>query len=106
MRFLWATVALAGCGGGGEKECEEHEFLVSVTGPEGETVTDAIVEVDNTACTANGDGTYVCKAPAGADEYHLAAIHPAYNAAAATVPAPEECEPTDVALALGVMMGA
>jgi len=103
----FVVIALVGCSGGGdEEECENLEFLVSVTGPEGETVTDASVEIDNTACTANGDGTYLCTAAAGADEYHIAAVHPNYNATAQTVPAPEGCDQVPVALALGVMMGA
>jgi hypothetical protein len=98
-------LVMVACAGGAET-CEEFDIEVSVFGPSNEIVTDALVELNNEPCKANGDGTYLCVGTTDG-ENHLAATHPNYNATALFVEAGEDtCEPVPVTLTLGVMMGA
>lgn len=109
MRWVWGgwlAATLAACSGGA-KECEQIDITVSVTGPSGEVVSDAIVELNNVECLSNGDGTYVCTASYADADQHLVALHPTYSSVATFVELPENCDtPLTVPLVLGVMMGA
>ncbi|MEQ1568623.1 MAG: hypothetical protein ABMA64_23495 [Myxococcota bacterium] len=106
MRFGWLAFAFAACTGGEEEVCEDFQVVVSVVDPAGGIVVDALVEINNTPCTAVGDGTYECVGHFSDNQHNIAATHPMFNAKATFVNPPEGCDqPVEIELQLGVMMG-
>lgn len=108
-RILLAVGALwvSGPGCSGPEECTTIDVTVSVFGPSGQSVADAIVELNNEPCTVNGDGTYTCTASYDSADQHLVALHPAFNSVGQFIELPDACDtPFAVTLTLGVMMGA
>ncbi|MEZ4239307.1 MAG: hypothetical protein R3F59_24765 [Myxococcota bacterium] len=113
--FGFGLVAgLVGCAGEEAADsCDVFEIVVNVTDVNGESVSDATVELNNGECANNGDGSYTCQAAySSGDEtdvraFHLIALHPSFSSASTFVALPEGfCDGVSTDLQLGVMMGA
>jgi hypothetical protein len=77
---LAVVAALAGCGGGEGKLCEEDLLVrVSVTDPDGAAIPGITVELDELPCADTGDGiTFECVAPEPG-EYNVYALATSYE---------------------------
>lgn len=107
MLLAVGALSLFAPGCSGPEECTTIDVTVSVFGPSGQSVADAIVELNNEPCTVNGDGTYTCTALYESADQHLVALHPAFSSVGQFIELPEACDtPYAVTMTLGVMMGA